>query len=31
LGAPKEEAQIGMVWHGSYVRDIISGNMRDAD
>jgi hypothetical protein len=31
LGAPKEEAQIGMVWHGSYVRDIIAGNMRDAD
>lgn len=31
LGAPSSDAQIGMVWHGSYVRDIIAGNMRDQD
>jgi Trypsin-like peptidase domain len=31
LGAPSSDAQIGMVWHGTYVHDIIAGNMRDED
>jgi hypothetical protein len=29
LWAEKEEAQIGMVWHHSYIREIIAGGMRD--
>jgi hypothetical protein len=30
-GALTAEAQIGMVWHGTYVRVIIAGNLRDSD
>jgi hypothetical protein len=29
LSAAISEAQIGMVWHGSFVEDIISGGKRD--
>jgi Trypsin-like peptidase domain len=31
LSADKSEAQIGMVWHQSYIRSIILGNKRDCD
>jgi Trypsin-like peptidase domain len=31
LEADKSEAQIGIVWHESYIDDIIDGNRRDAD
>ncbi len=29
LSTATSEAQIGMVWHASYIRDIIAGNLRD--
>jgi hypothetical protein len=31
LHADKSEAQIGMVWHHSYIHNIIAGGMRDTD
>jgi hypothetical protein len=31
LAASSEEAQIGMVWHESYITDIIAGGTRDED
>jgi hypothetical protein len=31
LHAATDEAQIGMVWHVSYIEEIIAGNMRDTD
>jgi hypothetical protein len=29
LRAAAEEAQIGVVWHASFIEEIIAGNMRD--
>jgi hypothetical protein len=29
LHSASDEAQIGMVWHGSYIDDIIDGNVLD--
>lgn len=31
LNASSDEAQIGMVWHVSYIDEIIAGNVRDQD
>lgn len=31
LHAATDEAQVGMVWHISYIEEIIAGNMRDTD
>jgi hypothetical protein len=31
FAAGTDEAQIGVVWHESYIQEIIAGNMRDAD
>jgi hypothetical protein len=31
LYAAADEAQVGIVWHASYIEEIIAGNMRDVD